>query len=416
MSLPDLDTLDKAHLLARAFAGVTEAELEELAGLAKLNSYPAGHLLCREGSYEDIFYILAAGEAVITKTISAAEGERMLRQVGAGDYVGEMALIQNAPRSASVRTLTACTVLEIDKADFEAILSRSPRLALSIIRTTLNRMRANDQVAIHDLQRTNRILAQLDRNKLEFIEIAAHELRTPLTIMKGYLNVLRQDEGLTGDSTRLEVLEGLSRGTERLHEIVNTMLDVTRVDTEKPGGVHIAAVPVPLKSVVNDIVRRLQHDAHERRLQIDIEHAPETLTINADPTLVQKAIYQVIVNAVKFTPDGGRILIRTLPVTMPNGQPAVEISVRDAGIGLDPEHHELIFEKFYQVGSVALHSSGKTVFKGGGPGLGLAIVRGVVRAHGGRVWVESAGHDELNFAGSTFFLQFPVQPAAPAPR
>jgi len=412
MSAPHLDTLDKAHLLAQAFAGVSEAELEELAALARVNSYPAGYLLCREGSYEDIFYILAAGGAVITKTISPIKGERVLRQVGAGDYVGEMALIHNAPRAASVRTLTDCTVLEIEKADFEAILSRSPRLALSIIRTTLNRMRANDQVAIHDLQRTNRILAQLDRNKLEFIEIAAHELRTPLTVMKGYLNVLRQDQDLAGDSTRLEVLEGLSRGTERLHEIVNTMLDVTRIDTEKPGGVRIAAVPVPLKSVVNDIVRRLQHEAHDRQLQIDIEHAPETLVINADPTLVQKAIYQVVVNAIKYTPDNGRILIRTLPVIMPNGEPAVQISVRDGGIGLDPEHHELIFEKFYQVGSVDLHSSGKTVYKGGGPGLGLAIVRGVVRAHGGRVWVESAGHDEVGFTGSTFYLQFPVQPAA----
>ena len=390
---------------------MAEDELEALAARARVNAYPAGHVLCQEGSVEDIFYILAAGEAVITKTISPAEGERTLRQVAVGETMGETALIQDVPRAASVRTLTACTVLEIDKADFEVVLSRSPRLALSIIRTTLNRMRANDQAAIHDLQRTNRILAQLDRNKLEFIEIAAHELRTPLTVMKGYLNVLRQDEGLTGDSTRLEVLEGLSRGTERLHEIVNTMLDVTRIDTDKPGGVRIAAVPVPLKSVVNDIVRRLLHEARDRQLQIDIEHTPEPLVINADPTLVQKALYQVVVNAIKFTPDGGRILIRTLPVTLPDGQAAVEISVRDAGIGLDPEHHELIFEKFYQVGAVDLHSSGKTMFKGGGPGLGLAIVRGVARAHGGRVWVESDGHDEVNYPGSTFFLQFPVSPA-----
>ena len=173
MSAPDLDTLDKAHLLAQAFAGVAEAELEELAALTKVNTYPAGYLLCREGSYEDIFYILTAGEAIITKTISPTEGERVLRQVGAGDYVGEMALIQNAPRAASVRTLTDCTVLEIEKADFEAILSRSPRLALSIIRTTLNRMRANDQVAIHDLQRTNRILAQLDRAAERFAAMLA---------------------------------------------------------------------------------------------------------------------------------------------------------------------------------------------------------------------------------------------------
>ena len=80
------------------------------------------------------------------------------------------------------------------------------------------------------------------------------------------------------------------------------------------------------------------------------------------------------------------------------------------GIGLDAEHHDLIFEKFYQVGDVALHSSGKTTFKGGGPGLGLALVRGVARAHGGKVWVESAGHDEVNFTGSTFYLMLPLLP------
>jgi len=90
----------------------------------------------------------------------------------------------------------------------------------------------------------------------------------------------------------------------------------------------------------------------------------------------------------------------------------VELSVTDSGIGVDAEYHELIFEKFYQVGDVAIHSSGKTSFKGGGPGLGLAIVRGVARAHGGKVWVESTGHDEVNFHGSTFYLQLPVNPPA----
>jgi signal transduction histidine kinase len=95
---------------------------------------------------------------------------------------------------------------------------------------------------------------------------------------------------------------------------------------------------------------------------------------------------------------------------MDRERPGVEVSVKDTGIGLEPEHQELIFEKFYQVGSVALHSSNKTAFKGGGPGLGLAIARGVARAHGGKLWVESAGHDEVKFPGSTFLLQLPVDP------
>ena len=142
---------------------------------------------------------------------------------------------------------------------------------------------------------------------------------------------------------------------------------------------------------------------------------PDTPTINADPTLIQKAVYHLIVNAIKYTPDGGKVTLRSRPVTLENNAPGVELSVTDTGIGLDAEHHELVFEKFYQVGDVAIHSSGKTSFKGGGPGLGLAIVRGVARAHGGKAWVESAGHDEVNFPGCTFYLQLPVEPPKTTP-
>ena len=128
------------------------------------------------------------------------------------------------------------------------------------------------------------------------------------------------------------------------------------------------------------------------------EGTPE---LNGDPPLIQKAIYQLMVNAIKYTPDGGKIHI-----TAPERDGRWLSQRRDRrpgqGIGLDAEHHDLVFEKFYQVGTVALHSPGKTTFKGGGPGLGLALVRGVARAHGGKVWVESAGHDEVNFTGSTF--------------
>ncbi len=401
--------IDKIALLGRTFPGLAEEELREIADLTRANTYPPGYFLCTEGAHEDTSYVIADGEAIITKKISEQE-ERKIRKVSWGDYVGEMAPIQNAPRAASVRTLTECTVLEISKADLEYMLSRSPRMALNILRSTLVRMRQNDQRDIQDLQRTNKILAQLDRNKLEFIEVAAHELRTPLTVMKGYTNVMKMDPAVRGNAMLLEVLDGIGKGTERLQEIVNTMLDVTRVDSDK---LRIAAVPVPLRSVVNDIAHRLEADANARQLKIVIEHAPDTPQINADPTLIQKALFHVIINAIKYTPDGGTITIRTRPMTLDGNIPGAEISVQDTGVGLDSEHHELIFEKFYQVGSVALHSSSKTAFKGGGPGLGLAIARGVVRAHGGSIRVESKGHDEVNFPGSTFYLQLPLNPIPP---
>lgn len=396
-------TYDKVSLLRLAFKGLEDSELQEMADLTEIRTYPPGHVLCQEGAYEDIFYIVADGKIVITKKMIEGEPEKILRVGVRGDMVGEMALIQNAPRAATVRTTSECTVLEMEKQDFETILSRSPRMAMDIIRITLDRIRANDQMMIADLQKTNKVLRQLDRNKLEFIQVAAHELRTPLTVLKGFVNVLGTQTGANGD-----VIQGILRGIERIHEVVNLMLDVTRIDGEK---LKVGAVPVSLKHVIDEVAKGFRKSTPDRKVEIITEHAEDMPTIYGDPTLIQKALYQLIVNAIKYTPDGGKITVSTHPVVMEESEaPAVQIEVRDSGIGLDPEHHELVFEKFYQVGSVALHSSGKTSYKGGGPGLGLAIVRGVARAHGGKVWVESPGHDEENFPGSTFYLLLPVQP------
>jgi signal transduction histidine kinase len=400
-------SFDKISLLRLAFKGLAEDELQEMATASQLRTYPPEYVLCREGAYEDVFYIIADGNAVISKTISEQDGERILRIAGKGDLVGEMALIQNAPRSATVRTLTDFTVLEMGKKDFETLLSRSPSMALNIIRTTLDRMFSNDQLAIQELQNTNKILRQLDRNKLEFIQVAAHELRTPLTVLKGYVNVLNSFPEIKTNNALGEVMNGIMKGADRMHEVVNTMLDVTRIDSET---LKIRAVPVPLKRVFKDISSDFVKAATERNIELIIEQDTDTPNINADPSLIQKALYHLIVNAIKYTPDGGKIILRSRPITLENNVQGVELSVSDMGIGLDAEQHELIFQKFYQVGGVAIHSSGKTSFKGGGSGLGLAIVRGVARAHGGKVWVESSGHDEINFPGSTFYLQLPIDP------
>lgn len=406
----DTQTIDKLSLLHLAFQGLTENELQEMAAVSQLCTYPPEHTLCHEGAYEEVFYIIADGIATISKNIGEQGGERTLRIASKGDLVGEMALIQNVPRSATVRTLTNCTVLEMDKKNFETMLSRSPSMAINIIRITLDRIRENDQIAIQDLQNTNKVLHHLDRNKLEFIQVAAHELRTPLTVLKGYVNVLNSFPEVKANPALGEVMSGIIKGADRMHEVVNTMLDVTRIDSET---LKLRAAPVLLKRVISDTVHELSNAASERHIELIIaqEEAPN---INADPALVQKALYHLIVNAIKFTPDGGKVVLRSYPNTMGKDVPGAEISVQDTGIGLDAEHHDLIFEKFYQVGDVAIHSSGKTSFKGGGPGLGLAIVRGVARAHGGKTWVESLKHDETKFPGSIFYLQLPIDPPASA--
>ncbi len=400
-------TFDKISLLRIAFTRLEDDELQEIADLTEIRTYPPGYILCQEGEYEDLFYVIAEGNIVITQFISEDEGERILRVGGKGDLVGEMALIQNAPRAATVWTTSECTVLEMEKEDFETILSRSPRMAIDIIGITLDRMRSNDKLAIEELQKTNKILRQLDRNKLEFIQIAAHELRTPLTVLRGYVDVLNSFPEIQSNPSLGEVHEGIIKGATRMHEIVNLMLDITRINSAT---LTIGTVPVLLTPMINDLVHDFEGSASERRIDLVTHHAEDLPRIQADPNMIQKALYQLIVNAIKYTPDGGRVDVITRSIMMDDEKPGVEITIRDTGIGLDSEHHELVFEKFYQVGSVALHASGTTIFKGGGPGLGLAIVQGVALNHGGKVWVESPGHDEENFPGSTFNLQLPLNP------
>jgi signal transduction histidine kinase len=405
--MPETRTHDKISLLRLAFRGLDDDELAEVAAVTEFHTYPADHVLCEEGAYEDVLYIVAEGRIVISQKMVEAEQDRILRLGGRGEVVGEMALIQSAPRAATVRTTTECTVLEMEKKDFETILSRSPRMAIDLIRITLDRIRENDRRTIADLQKTNKVLRQLDRNKLEFIQIAAHELRTPLTVLHGYTNMMRTFPETHTNALLSEVTDGIMRGTDRINEVVNMMLDLTRIGSETW---KVSSVPVPLMKIIDDLILGFEKATTDRRIQLTVRHAQGTPDILGDPDLIQKALYQLIVNAIKYTPDGGKILLTTRPTVMEDDAPCVEVAVRDRGIGLDAEHHDLIFEKFYQVGTVALHSSGKTTFKGGGPGLGLALVRGVARAHGGKVWVESAGHDEVNFTGSTFYLLLPLAP------
>lgn len=402
-----VDAFDKVELLRLAFKGLEDDELQEMAALTRICTYPPDHILCQEGAFEDLFYVVADGSAVITKKIGDQDGERVLRIVGKGDLVGEMSMIQKAPRSATVRTTSYLTVLQMEKKDFETMLGRSSRMAIDIIRTTLDRMRENDQMTIGDLQKTNKVLRQLDRNKLEFIQVAAHELRTPLTVLKGYANLLNSFPDIKTNPTVDEVIQGIIKGANRMHEVVNMMLDVTRIDGETT---KISPTPVAVKLIMNELIDTFKKDAEDRRIAIVVDQKEDVRILNADPTLIQKALYQLLVNAIKYTPDGGRVNLVVQTARMENNQPGVEFRFEDNGIGLDVEHHELVFEKFYQVGDVAFHSSGKTTFKGGGPGLGLAIVRGVARAHGGRVWVESLGYDETRLPGSTFVLQLPIDP------
>jgi signal transduction histidine kinase len=187
------------------------------------------------------------------------------------------------------------------------------------------------------------------------------------------------------------------------------ILDVTRIDAQT---LHLHRDRVVLPSIIERVRVEFEPALKERQLTLTIDDMTGVPLVSADPEMLYKVFYHLIVNAIKYTPDGGSITVSGQVIESCEGvepsQDCVEVLVSDTGIGIDPAHHELIFEKFYQTGEVAVHSSGRTKFKGGGPGLGLAIARGIVLAHGGKIWVESEGHDEVNCPGSRFYVWLPL--------
>lgn len=263
---------------------------------------------------------------------------------------------------------------------------------------------------VEELHSALTTLEKIDKNKTSFIQVAAHELRTPLTVMKGYLGMLKSHPVIQEQESLLQAVDGVLKGTDRLHQIVNAMLDVAKLESQ---AITPHMEPTIIGLVLQLVQKEYKADLKERNITLTVESSVSQLPqILADPQLLQKALDAVVVNAIKFTPDGGKITISGEVVQDERKGPCVEIRVADTGIGIDPANHKVIFEKLHQVGKVELHSSGRTKFKGGGPGLGLAIAAGIVKAHDGRIWVESPGYDEEKLPGSTFFIRIPIKKPA----
>jgi signal transduction histidine kinase len=220
--------------------------------------------------------------------------------------------------------------------------------------------------------------------------------------------MLLNDGSIKESPHRLELLTGIHTGAVRLQEIVTSMLDITKIDGRV---LELYPEPLHLPSVIELVAQTFSEPLAERKQTLTIADMSDLPSIMADPDAMHKVFYHLIVNAIKYTPDGGKITITGRCLNGDSGDPfpGIEIVVSDTGIGIDPEVHELIFTKFYQTGELALHSTGKTVFKGAGPGLGLAIVRGIVNAHHGKIWVKSRGHDEQTFPGSHFHIALPLR-------
>ncbi len=251
-----------------------------------------------------------------------------------------------------------------------------------------------------ELQEAYTLLEKLDKTKSDFITIASHELRTPLTIVNANNRMLMADDDIQKNSYLQKRINGIDDAVTRMETVVGSMLDMAKIDNQSFG---LYFVSMNVTMLVRIVGQQLSKAAAERNIKITIE--PMQLpNIMGDMEALHKVFHHIIINAIKYTPDNGHILIKGRKVDT-----AVEISIADTGIGIAPDLHTVIFDKFYQTGEVMLHSSGQTTFKGGGSGLGLAIAKGIVEGHNGRLWVESDGYDEKVYPGSVFYVLLPCE-------
>jgi len=257
---------------------------------------------------------------------------------------------------------------------------------------------------IRELERAHAELQHLDKMKTDFVILAGHELRTPLTAIYGYVQILLAMPDIPGspdeEGSPRYLLNQVVQATRRLSQVVDDILNVFLIEADK---LELSMGPVPLYSLVQNVVRNIRNMGPERQLTFEFEGLETLPLIMGDSQRLFQALWHVVSNAVKYTPDGGTIRIAGRVVDH-----TVHLSIQDTGIGIDPADRERIFDRFYVVEDTLLHHSSKTAFKGGGLGLGLSLARGIIEAHKGRIWIESEGRDEVRLPGTTVHILLPL--------
>jgi signal transduction histidine kinase len=257
---------------------------------------------------------------------------------------------------------------------------------------------------IRELEHVNQSLDHLDTMKDSFIQLTAHELRTPLTLVYGYSRLIEENAELKrlveyDDSLRM-LLDGLSGSIVRMQGIVNEILVVSRIMTNR---IDLSIGPTDLGDIMRKAIKAYAQALDERRITVEFDKAQWPERMRADWELLELALRNLLSNAIKFTPDGGRIILKAAT----EGD-KVRFSVKDTGIGIARELQKTLFERFHTNNDVQLHSTSKTAFRGGGIGLGLAVCKGIIEAHGGEIVCYSEGYDPQGLPGCEFTILLPL--------
>jgi signal transduction histidine kinase len=366
-----------AKIIPRAFPGIKVEEVQEIIVNSRIRTYTPGTIVCREHEIEYVFYMILEGDLEVMKTVNNSE-MRLLTTLTAGDYFGEMALIHNAPRAATVKAKTNVVVLELDKEGFNRVLKRSPSVAMAMVNEISGRLRQNDEMAVQDLRlRAAELadayqkLAQQDMARREFLTNVAHELRTPLMIAGGYLQTLQK--GMVSPEQMQPTVDTISRNIEQITALVNDILFLQEIELVLP-----EFQAVNMAAIIEEVIKKYESKAAARLVTLKLKGDRGAPEVKGDPRSLERALTALVDNAVKFSAPNKSVEIRLLS----QGE-RVLVSVEDQGVGIPPEIIPRVFDRFFHLETY----NGDDLYSG--IGIGLSITKQVIEQHKGTLDVDS---------------------------
>jgi signal transduction histidine kinase len=377
---------------------LTSVDRSRLAELMYERTCGPGDIIFREGDSGDEVYLIRSGQvAIVTGDLSSPA---VLGYRGPGEVLGEMALLEDRPRSASVIALDQMRLLQIDANGFKQLLEDSPAASLSIMASLSVRLREaatthniNEQVGrqlisqVTALQHENKELLELQRVRQETSDLIIHDLRSPLGLMYSAVQMLEMVLPEDQVKANWELFDVIRNSYTRMQNLVDSLLDVAKMES---GEIELDLAPIDFQVLVDKAVSPSRFAIEERGIKLHTLIPADLPELKLDKEKFIRVFDNLIDNAVKAMPSGG-----TLSITAGQQEDEVRICITDTGSGIPPAERERIFERFTQ-------AAGGT--RPRGFGLGLVFCRLTVEAHGGRIWVEPGPGD----IGSRFIFTVPL--------
>ena len=334
----------------------------------------AGEVLFSSGESGDGFYIIESGRVQISAPVGGGES-RLLATLGPGDTVGEMAVLDDEPRSATARAETDTETRHMSRAELLCLLEQKPGLALNLIREFSNRMRALNTKYVDEVVQAER-LALVGR----FARTIVHDFKNPLTVI-GLAAELACSEH-TAQPMRQKAQNRIAQQIGHMTNMLQELIEFT-----KPSGTRPSLRSVVFSGYMVQLAEEIRLQLVERRVTIELENEPPVVEVRIEPQRLARLFHNLVNNAVDEMPDGGKILLRFQPTAE-----ELRIEIEDTGRGIAPEITPSLFTPF------ATHG------KPHGTGLGLTICKRIVEDLGGKIWAAPSEPGK----GATFCFTLPL--------